>query len=117
MCCRRATNWPSGRRLPVAEDVCAPDGFIREVGATPAEFERGLRLALPDGVMSPRPLVLHAEWRGAMLEVVLTVMPERRIGLFRLPVLLARFCFTAGDRAARMALLAHIDLAMQRGGG
>lgn len=29
--------------MPVAEDVCAPGGFTREVGATPAEFERGLR--------------------------------------------------------------------------
>jgi len=52
-----------------------------------------------------------------VLEVALSTLPERRIGLFCLPVLLARFCFTAGDRAARMALLARIDLAMQRGGG
>lgn len=117
MCCRKATSWPSGRRLPVAEDVCAPDGFTREVGATPAEFERGLRLALPEGVTAPRPLVLHAVRGGVSLQVALTVMPERRIGLFRIPVLLARFCFTAGEREARMALLAHIDHAMQRGGG
>jgi hypothetical protein len=103
--------------LPVAEDVCAPEGFTREVGATPAEFERGLRLALPDGVSSPRPLVLHADCHGVMLKVELTVMPERRIGLLRLPVSLARYHFTAGEREARLALLAHIDLAMQRGGG
>lgn len=103
--------------MPVAEDVCAPGGFTREVGATPAEFERGLRLALPDGVSSPRPRVLCVERCGVVLEVALSTLPERRIGLFCLPVLLARFCFTAGDRAARMALLARIDLAMQRGGG
>lgn len=99
------------------EDVCAPEGFVREVGATPAEFERGLRLALPDGVSMVEPGRLRADDGCAVLEVELREMPERCIGLFRLPVLHARLRFTAGDPAARTALLARIDLAMQRGGG
>lgn len=99
------------------EDVCAPEGFVREVGATPAEFERGLRLALPDGVSKVEPGRLRADDGRAVLEVELSEMPERCIGLFRLPVLHARLRFTAGDPAARTALLARIDLAMQRGGG
>ena len=101
----------------MTEDVTAPNGFVREVGASLAEFERGLRLALPDGVTSPRPFSLRAEEGGAVLEVELAEMPERRIGLFCLPVLQARLRFTAGDEAARKALLARIDLAMRRGGG
>lgn len=99
------------------EDVSAADGFVREVGATPAEFERGLRLAVPGGVCRPWPGVLRAERAGVALEIALTALPERRLGMFRLPVLSARFRFLAGNAAARAAFLAHIDRAMQRGGG
>lgn len=99
------------------EDVDAPDGFVREMGATPAEFAHGLGLALPGGVTASDPLHLRGEWRGVVLEVELIVQPERRLGCFRLPVLLTRWRFRAGERAARQALLRRIDLAMQRGGG
>ena len=99
------------------EDVSAQDGFVREIGATAAEFERGLRLAVPGGVDAPAPGRLRVAQDGVTLELTLTALPERRIGLFRLPVLHAHLRFTAGAAADRAALLARIDRAMQRGGG
>lgn len=92
-------------------------GFLRELGASPAEFERGLYLALPGGVSSPAPLVYRADDGDAVLEVVLTAMPDRRVGQFSIPVTQARLRFLAGDAEACRRLLSRIDLAMQRGGG
>ena len=101
----------------MAEDVSTPEGFVREIGATTAEFERGLRLAVPAGVSVCPPASLRVVRYGVVLEIELTAQPERRLGLFCLPVLQARYRFVAGDVPARAALLAHIDRAMQRGGG
>ena len=101
----------------MTEDVSAPDGFVREIGATVAEFERGLRLAVPDGVARPQPGHLRVSVAGTQLSIEVTERPERRLGQFRLLVLLARYRFLSGDVPARLALLAHLDRAMQRGGG
>lgn len=90
---------------------------MRELGASPAEFERGLHLALPGGVSSPAPLVYRADDGEAVLEVALTAMPDRRIGQFCIPVTRARLRFLAGDTQACSRLLSRLDLAMQRGGG
>ena len=103
--------------MGIREDVCAPGGILREIGATAAEFERGLRLAVGTALSMPRPGLLRVDDPGTVLEVTLTEMPDRTIGLFRIPVLHAQLCFLTGSRAARQALLARIDLAMQRGGG
>ena len=103
--------------MGMREDVCAPGGILREIGATAAEFERGLRLAVGTALSMPRSGLLRVDDPGTVLEVTLTEMPDRRIGLFRIPVLHAQLCFLSGSRAARQALLARIDLAMQRGGG
>jgi hypothetical protein len=64
----------------------------------------------------PRPGLLRVDDPDTVLEVTLTEMPDRTIGLFRIPVLHAQLCFLTGSRAARQTLLARIDLAMQRGG-
>jgi len=101
----------------VREDVCAPDGIVREIGATAAEFERGLRLAVTGAVSCPQPGVLRVDDPGTVLEVELTEQPERRLGQFRIPVLHAHLRFIGGTREARQTLLVRIDLAMQRGGG
>lgn len=96
--------------------MCAPEGFRREVGATAVEFERGLRLAVAGVVSSPQPGVLRVDAPAAVLEVALTELPERCIGQFRIPVLCAHLRFLSGNRAARQALLARIDLALSRSG-
>lgn len=99
------------------DDVAAPDGFVREVGATPAEFERSLRLALPEGVRALGDGRFAVTRHGVSLEIGLTRLPERRLGLFALPRLNARYCFASGSLPERAALLAHLDRSMQRGGG
>ena len=90
--------------------------FEREVGATPAEFRRGLALAHP-GFVGFDGEGLRLEEGGVRLVVRLTQGPTRRLGLFELPVLWVGFDFEAGTPEECQALLARIDLAMQRGGG
>jgi hypothetical protein len=51
------------------------------------------------------------------LSIRLVSRPSRRLGLFDLPVLQVSYDFEAGDPEDCQALLARLDLAMQRGGG
>ena len=67
--------------MGMREDVCAPGGILREIGATAAEFERGLRLAVGTALSMPRSGLLRVDDPGTVLEVTLTEMPDRRIGL------------------------------------
>jgi hypothetical protein len=90
--------------------------FEREVGATPAEFRRGLFLAHADVVEESGGRLRLSE--GAVrLSIDLLPRPSRHIGLLELPVLHLSYHFAAGEPAACQALLARLDLAMQRGGG
>jgi hypothetical protein len=88
----------------------------REQTATPAEFARGLRNAFPEG-LAGGPLRFRVSRDGVDLAIDLKPGPDRVIGGLRLPRLRVRLHFTAGDGAARARLLAHMDLAMHRGGG
>lgn len=90
--------------------------FEREVGATPAEFRRGLALAHP-GLADVEGDVLRVAEGAVRLTLRLTSLPGRRLGLFELPVLRVRYEFEAGTPEDCRALLDRIDLAMQRGGG
>lgn len=90
--------------------------FQREVGATPAEFRRGLALAHPDFIEAPDGC-LRLTAGEVQLAIRLDPQPSRRIGLFELPVLYVSYDFEAGAPEACQALLARLDLAMQRGGG
>lgn len=91
--------------------------FERLVSATPAQFERELRTCWPQTVGSAAEGVLHVVGAGARLAIHLQALPMRRLGLFELPQLRVRYCFTAGDEAARRELLALLDRGMQKGGG
>ncbi len=86
------------------------------MSASPAEFAHGLRNAFPRGVEGG-PLRFQVTHEGVRLEIELVPGPDRVIALLRLPTLTARLHFTAGDPAARVRLLEHMDLAMRRGGG
>ena len=88
----------------------------REISASPVEFARGLRNALP-GCVEGGPLCFHVARGQVRLEIELTPGPDRVIALLRLPTLRARLRFTAGDPTGRAALLEQMDLAMHRGGG
>lgn len=88
----------------------------RDMAATPAEFARALRLAFPAAVLTCR-----GRWRidteMAGLEIATIELPPRVIALLRLPRLQVCMRFTHGTASARATLLAHLDRAMQRGGG
>ena len=89
----------------------------REMAASPAEFERGLRLGAPEGVESlgnGRYRVRQGETR---LEIRITPKGERRIAALCLPLLHVVYQFQAGAQPQRRRLLARLDQAMQRGGG
>ena len=86
------------------------------MAASPAEFAHGLRIAFPDGVEGG-PLQFRVGRDGVALTIDLAPGPDRVIGRLRLPNLRVRLHFTDGDAAARRRLLAHMDLAMHRGGG
>jgi hypothetical protein len=88
----------------------------REVSASVAEYARGLENAFP-GSLSGGPLTFTGRAKGAAVEVELTPQAPRIIGGLALPTLIVRIRFTQGDADAQSALLAHMDRAMQRGGG
>ena len=88
----------------------------REVTASAAEFVRGLESAFP-GALTGGPLGFRAAGKGAAMEIELTRGADRRVGGLALPTLVVRIRFSGGDGEAQAALLAHMDRAMQRGGG
>jgi hypothetical protein len=94
-----------------------PEVVERELTATPAQFERDLRMAWPGGVESAAPGQFTLHDGDTRLDIRIETRGVRRLGLFELPQLLARYRFSGGDEAARRRLLARLDRAMQRGGG
>ncbi len=95
-----------------------PERFQREVAASPAEFERDLHKAWPQGEVqatSPNCFVLND---GALqLSIRIEPISPRTIGLLTLPRLLADYQFDGADAEHRAKLLKVLDRAMQRGGG
>ena len=88
----------------------------REAGASREEYLRQLRLVFPDcAVAADGAMVVTAG--ATRLEIVLTPLPPRAIALLSLPRLKVSLRGTAASAAAWAALLAHMDLAMRRGGG
>ncbi|MBI4997988.1 MAG: hypothetical protein HZC22_14070 [Rhodocyclales bacterium] len=88
----------------------------REVWATRAEFRHGLVLAFPNGV-SERAGEFTVIAEPAAMEIALTELAPRRIALLALPRMKVSIRMTAGTPEQRRAMLARMDLAMQRGGG
>lgn len=94
----------------------SPDTIVREVWATPAEFRRGLMLAFPGRVVE-RDGLLCADHGAAAMEIALEVLPPQTIALLELPRMKVGIRGTAGTPEQFRAMIAHMDLAMQRGGG
>ncbi|WP_228720672.1 hypothetical protein [Nitrogeniibacter mangrovi] len=91
--------------------------FERELGATLAEFERGLQKAAPGAVSLLGAGLFFLQCGNVELRMTAQPHPPRRIGLFEIPVLKVTYRFSGGDDAERLALLGRLDRAMQRGGG
>ena len=83
---------------------------------TPEVFSRDLHNAFSDGA-SGGPLNFVVSHGSAVMNILLTPVPDRVIALMRLPTLHVRIKFTAGNAAERKAMLKRMDLYMQRGGG
>jgi hypothetical protein len=88
----------------------------RDVSASVGEFVHGLKNAFP-GALTGGPLLFHASRNGAAMEIELTPRADRVIGGLALPSLTVCIRFIDGNTQAQAALLAHMDRAMQRGGG
>jgi hypothetical protein len=88
----------------------------REVWATPDEFRHGLELGFPGRVTGSEGN-LRADDGQAGMAIALEVLAPRRIALLNLPRMKVSIHMTAGTPEQRQAMLARMDLAMQRGGG
>jgi hypothetical protein len=93
-----------------------PETIEREVWATPAEFRRGLGLAFPNGVVERNNLLRVRDGETEMA-IALEALSPRSIALLRMPRLKVSLRGTAGTREQFKAMVARMDLAMQRGGG
>lgn len=87
-----------------------------QMGATPQELCRALRLAFPGGV-SGGGSILHVTYQGAAMEIALQPLPPRILGALRLPRLAVRIRFIDGTPEQRQAMWARLELALRRGGG
>lgn len=94
-----------------------PERIERLVTATPAQFERDLRAVWPAVSGSAAKGMLSIEAGGLRLDIGLEAVGVRRIGLFELPQLCVRYCFSGADESARRTLLTALDRGMQKGGG
>lgn len=90
--------------------------IVRDVSASREEYLHGLRLAFPAGI-EDRGATIHVGDDTVALEITLEEQAPRVIALLRLPRLKATLRFTRGAPEQQVALLARMDLAMQRGGG
>jgi hypothetical protein len=88
----------------------------REVTASRGEFLHGLRSAFPGCVAE---ISEHVRINGdlATMEILISPLPDRRIAVLRLPNMRVQIRFTHGTHQEQQAMLARLDLAMQRGGG
>ncbi len=96
-----------------------PPAFSRDMGATPAEWDRALA-----GAVQQHRLERHGERAatvhlagGGTLALRWQVLPPRAIALMRMPRLQVDFAFDGVDDAARAAFMRWFDLYTQRGGG
>lgn len=94
----------------------SPAAIVREVWATPAEFRRGLMLAFPGRVVE-RNGELCADDGTAAMAITLEILPPQTIALLELPRMKVGIRGTAGTPDQFKAMIARMDLAMQRGGG
>jgi hypothetical protein len=93
-----------------------PETIEREVWTTPDEFRRGLDLAFP-GRVTERNGILRVDDGRATMEIALEMMTPRVIALLNMPRMKVSLRMTAGSAEQRAAMLAHMDMAMHRGGG
>jgi hypothetical protein len=98
-----------GRRMPFDRDE-------RVIGASIAEFVRGLELAFPGAVTAEGDRI-RIEAFDAVLEIAVESLETIALGLLRVPRLRAQFAFLRGAPADRDRLFEHLDRATQRGGG
>lgn len=90
--------------------------LIREMAMTAQEFRRVLELAFPGGVIE-QDGALGVSASGAVMAITLRVLPPRKIGQLSVPRLEVHIRFRGVGVAQRLAWLAQLERAFQRGGG
>lgn len=94
------------------------EAFEREYGCTEADWLRCLPEAVRSHPLRPGPAgSAEVSIGDGALQLDWGVLPERRLGLARLPRLRVSFRFRSVDAAARQDFMRYFDLSMQRGGG
>ena len=94
-----------------------PEVLERELASSVAAFERDLRKAWSGEVTSPGTGRFRIDTGEVVLDIDVEAAGVRRIGLLALDLVRVRYRFSNGGEPARRALLARLDLGMQRGGG
>ena len=98
-------------------DQC--DAFTRDMGYSVTEFFRILPTAI-DGyqfAVDGGRVVIRPETGGRELVLCIKELPERRIGMIRIPRIEVDFSFHDFTDAQRVKFLASFDRSFQRGGG
>lgn len=90
--------------------------LVRAVSASNAEYEQGLKQAVPGGV-SGGPQSYLIKDGEVSIKIEIEPLPDLVIALMRLPRLQATWHFLSGTEEAKQRLLKKIDWSMKRGGG
>ncbi|NWG32701.1 MAG: hypothetical protein HXY29_14600 [Rhodocyclaceae bacterium] len=94
-----------------------PARIEREMAASVAEFEHGLRLGAPGEVSVLGDGHYRVVHEGVTLDIHIRLHGQRCLGALAIGLLWVVYEFHGGEPQARRALLTRLDVAMLRGGG
>jgi hypothetical protein len=98
-------------------NAACPEHFTREMGITPAEFERTLGAAVAPYAYRRNNGSYTIDHPAGAIEIRLGPAGERRIAALVLPTMQVEFSFHGLSEAARHAFITRFDRYFHRGGG
>ena len=95
------------------------DSFIRDMGYSEKEFFRILPTAVPGYVYTVQDnrVTICGGGCGGQLTLVVKSLPDRRLGMIRIPRVEVEFMFRKFSAAERSGFMKNFDRSYQRGGG
>lgn len=116
--------WRCGRKLQVAEKSHAfsrdvPERFERDMGYNESEFHRILPAAIGDyhHLVDGKQITVSHPDNNHQLVLMVTPLPDRVLGAFRIQRIDVQFAFYNMDANTRSTFMQHFDRRYQRGGG